>query len=617
MAATQDGDGPASTASVPDASSSWSRYDCAESVAGEVVNRILAEGGHTLWRKYLARKAFPFAVDAAMEMIMCKAQMCFVPCDQEEDMEEDWALEEEPQPAEKDSWVRMMLPRKDPVRTTSRSTRASYSASSTTSSIGGGRRRKTTKSLNIEGTIKEERKAGPRSWDITPKVRIDPEEERHREQKLLDRQKQKEKEIKDRQEKKAAEQERTRIEALHQEMEKRPHTFDLDGNVLWIQPPNPQKLPRFQEVVRHDFKADNEKAFRDSKTKLNETPPKPIKGRGKNRSMRKKKSEVAEEFPDSFTKLAHGQPPIMETMSMKPGVQLDHKGKQKAGGPPAAKDGQMTRSDYISLASREISGDTQFQFTATGGVKAVGGNSGQDPEDSTTSPASPTKSGSLDASGAFDATSGSAKPRSDSLPTLDPGRPSPAATDSPAHSQSPTKNGGLVMVGSGAGLSDAFAGGNRHGEVQTSPLAPPMHLRARKFESVGDLGRPPRSRMPTMGKLDPHSPFGKAPPPPVGATMGHGLLRTHSSVDEFYFPPFVPESPTAGHTAGTMLPRSRSEATLPTYDSRSGGSRSPENHGRMNVEHRSPAYRQVRKALFPRSPPPPGTAGGRSDLSVK
>merc|ERR1712176_415743 len=90
--------------------------------------------------------------------------------------------------------------------------------------------------------------------------------------------------------------------------------------------------------------------------------------------------------------------------------------------------------------------------------------------------------------------------------------------------------------------------------MQMAPQAPAPATRAyKKHTAAGHLPLPPRYHKPQLGGP---TGFGSAQPP-LGATMGHGLMR-HGSVDESYF--FPPSSP------DLLLPlpllRSTSEASL-------------------------------------------------------
>merc|ERR1711998_541677 len=73
----------------------------------------------------------------------------------------------------------------------------------------------------------------------------------------------------------------------------------------------------------------------------------------------------------------------MGTMNVRAGVNLTHKGFTKEGPRRDHIEGKMTRADYNSMAQREISGDTMLQFTQSGGVRAVGGNTGKLPAEAT------------------------------------------------------------------------------------------------------------------------------------------------------------------------------------------------------------------------------------------
>merc|ERR1712054_604712 len=83
--------------------------------------------------------------------------------------------------------------------------------------------------------------------------------------------------------------------------------------------------------------------------------------RTKRRFDRSSKSKNDEDdFPDGFSKLQHGQPPILETMVVKPGVVLDVHGKSKAGPTQGDKTGGMSRKEYVALTEKEVAYEAQF-----------------------------------------------------------------------------------------------------------------------------------------------------------------------------------------------------------------------------------------------------------------
>lgn len=573
------------------------RLCVAEEVACAVVERILIEGGHLLWQHHLARKAFAFAADASLEAAVSNTQMRCVPHDSGEDSDildnEDWSLEPEPATCERDSWMRMMLPSTRPTQ--------GNPLLSTSSSLGGsGRRRRRNTNQQKRQSIqrpKKERHEGPRSWSLEEKCKIPADEERVREVKAQDDAKKREQERQKKEKAKIEELERARLAELHAEMAQRPHTFDLNGNVLWVEQVNYSKLPNLQEAVSHRVlkNRSTKEAVAAAKTLNveNQTLQKP-----KRNPKRSPKKKIDEEFPDGFTRLNHAQPPILETMVMSSGVTLNHKGKSKNGNSAELASGKMTRQEYLMMAQREVSGNTQIEFTSSGGVRAFGGNSGSPRDASPNSPLG-AKGHSTDSptnlQAGYPATGPSQTAFGETLPAIKQGRPPPAAQPNAP----PVGTSGALLKGTGAAPipSQHSQTLERQKESKVQAAAPPMHLRARKFDSVGHLGRPPRLHMPSMGKLDVFNSLSQAPP--LGATMGHGLIR--HSLEEYYFPPLVPESPTSGN----MVSRSKSDSALPRekHVSTRPGDESPSNDGRILPEGRSPAYRNIRKQLFPSDGP--------------
>jgi len=352
----------------------YSRPELAEQAAASVVTKIVKEGARMLYEHYLERRSYPFAVDAAINAVVADTQMCFVPCEPAEDNMEEWCLEDEPPMMAKDNWARMVLPNPNAVRmrNTFGSSKESFAA----------KKKKTTSKRAPSGASAEKKENAEEKkafWSLEEKPRLDAEEERFREKKVQYDIKKRQNEKSQKEAAKAAEQERIRIEALHEEMENKQHTFDLNGNVMWVEPPNLAKLPGVHQTVGHNVKSKNkastvemgQEATIGGKTKGDGQSPKP-----KRRKTIRKKGEAADDFPDGFIPLSYQQPPILETMKVCRGVSLEHKGKSKAGPPRDPIEGRLTRKEYVMLAQREISGNTQLQFTASGGVRAVGGNSG-------------------------------------------------------------------------------------------------------------------------------------------------------------------------------------------------------------------------------------------------
>lgn len=189
-----------------------------------------------------------------------------------------------------------------------------------------------------------------------------------------------------------------------------------------------------------------------------------------------------------------------------------------------------------------------------------------------------------------------------------------------------TGGGGGGSRGGGATSSGAKGdeGSSKKGEVKMAPAAPPMHVRAKKMQAIGHLGQAPRLHVAPLG--GPYG-FGVAQPP-LGATMGHGLVRHGSSKDAYFFPhsatPEVPSllrassdtavgvkgrggsqlerSPRTGGKSGSRLDDRSQTAPSRSIEDLMGGSRDDEEsprHGQFRVEKKSQAYRGMRQQLFP------------------
>lgn len=566
------------------------RPDFAEEVASYVIDRMIKEAGKLLWESHLQRKAFPFAVEAAIEAATSGAEMCFVPCDPGEPEDaEGWGLEEEPQPNGIDPWARRFLRRREDMKQST-----VYSSSGFN-----GKKERSRKSLKkVESPVKEkkEKVEGPRLWSVDEMHSVDKQEEGHRAQKAAYDLEKKTAEKKKKDEAKVAEEQAQKVEALHAEMEKKPHTFDLHGNVIWVEPPNVQKMPNLKPACIPKIKEDpaDRKAALTTTTgsiggMISGSTPKP-----KAKSKRRTK-DGPNNFPDTFIPHTYAQPPILETMTMNAGVSLQHKGRNKEGPAIKLEEGKLSRKDYAALGDRQPSGDTQIQFTKSGGVHAFGGNSGKPPAKSTKGAAAPT--GDTEASPSAAASPG-APGRTETLPPVQEKR------------QKPPNEGG----GRSPSKRSPRGGGESPQAPQaqaTSPQAPPFYLRARKFDAIGHLSRAPRVHPPTLGKLEMSthsaSPKGTTTQPPLGATMGHGLVR--HGVEEFFFPPNPMEYPAPGPG---LMAKSQSDGVLPGKDrlrlpgidsknAHAAGENGSPSHGCIVPEKRSAAYKNIRNQLFPQA----------------
>eukprot|EP00930_Biecheleria_cincta_P085187 TRINITY_DN74598_c0_g1_i1.p1 TRINITY_DN74598_c0_g1~~TRINITY_DN74598_c0_g1_i1.p1 ORF type:complete len:682 (+),score=148.53 TRINITY_DN74598_c0_g1_i1:88-2046(+) len=616
----------------------------AEEAVSAVIDQILTDGGTLLWQKYLERKAFTFAASAITEALVSRLRMCYVHHDRGESAdfdEESWSIEDEPEPGEIDSWARMHLP----VRRQAPHEGAAKSRFASSRRNPGSRGRPNSMGQSLQ---KEKEKPSERSTPLELDYHMDAEEERLREAKAREAADKKEKEKKAKEAGKTEEEERKRVQQRHEEMSKRPHTFDTEGNLIWVVDDfRPDCLPPLQQafgfIVKKDPRAPRE--TQDLSKTLGATglaPTTPEDGRKKSKKRRndtQKKPAVEPEFTDGFSKLQHGQPPILETMMVQSGVILESMGKRKPGPEP---DGErfMSRREYVQLAEREVAMDGGYQPNfgggagrggggdaggggaggGGGGAAGGGGGAGAGPgahagggvggdggaaQAGAASPSVPAGAGAAEGN-TLSSAAIAAQMEAAGKAGLSPGLP-------------PIPAGRGIAGNAGQGGGPAYPGGpsvvggppadrGDGAPPQKAPRAPPQFTRNKKFEALGFV-RPPRYHVPQLG--GPQG-FGSAQPP-LGATMGHGLIRSGSHKEAYFFPPSIPDLPTnllrsssdtvigsrqgsaRGANSARKLQRDMSSADKGdaegVFDEEDGG-------GRLRAEM-SPAYRHFKAALMP------------------
>lgn len=324
----------------------------AEEAVAVTIDQILTDGGTLLWQKYLERKAFSFAATAISEALVSRLRMCYVHHDHGEPLEggqlgEEWQIEEEPATCEVDSWVRMHLP----VR------RGKAEEASGSLKVPKLRRNPASRQKFGSTLQKLPPEFQPRVQPLESEIQVDPEEERMREAKAQEEARKRDKERMAKESEKTFEEERRKVQQLHEEMSKRPHTFDTEGNLIWVEELKPDRFPRLVEFSSYAVKKDPNKTTtlgRDEKPVMGGAGAMPLpepRRRRKDGKRRTKKGEAGPEFTDGFSKLQHGQPPIIETMVLVPGVQVEQLGKLKSG--PDSDSRFMSRREYVQLVEAE------------------------------------------------------------------------------------------------------------------------------------------------------------------------------------------------------------------------------------------------------------------------
>merc|ERR1719408_102224 len=113
----------------------------------------------------------------------------------------------------------------------------------------------------------------------------------------------------------------------------RPRTYDKDGRIIWIQEPDPDLLPHVQthldvdvETKENDFAATvpnyAQLPYKKPPPLLKEEREDGDAKSPKNKKKPKAKSKKDESFTDTFYKPDYMQPPLIQTMKVRPGVVL-------------------------------------------------------------------------------------------------------------------------------------------------------------------------------------------------------------------------------------------------------------------------------------------------------
>jgi len=493
------------------------------------------------------------AAGAAEENAVSHLMMCFVPHDEGEDFNEDWQLDSEPCSANIDRWAPMCIPKVGSAlaRAPGRVARSRFAQSkqpTLESQIpdAPGLARQTSGQQASQRSVSKRGQTGAKSRNArmscvyTEKtVLYDAVEEQMRARKHandLARQQQ-EREAKMKAESEEAERV-ANIKFFTEEASKGPCTWDSEGNVIWVNPPNVEELPEFQ--ASSDFNI----PYNDQEGRARVTSamgPKEAAGMSQRAAARQRRTRSTRStvagawrhtqcrraswvFTDSFHRPEYLQPPLTETMEVQSGVTLHCKGEEKAG-PAASESGSGMRwAEYKTMASG-------------GSRRASSASASRARREAPASPAGAVPEANV-------LLAAMARPASATRPApavLQGGAPSgPRSTvNQPRGSVKGLRDGPPEAVEPPAALSAAAPAATSpdgtDGAPRQAPKAPPMSLRSKSAEaSLGRVPRAPRCRAAQSGS--PHSGGKAQPQPPLGATMGHGLHCTGDPQEHFFFP---------------------------------------------------------------------------------
>jgi len=517
-------------------------FSAAEAVSEEIIENILTEGGRQLHESYIEKKSFSFAAENVSLILVAELKMCFVRHDQGEttaptdgstsepwrsdttvvqDPFDSWMLEPEPDRSRIDTWARSCVPirrkfvqpKAQPImeqgRRRSRTKFPSNSSQSPSRSgmmaaSGGVAAVATTEQQDVRGP------ATARSSHMIPLVderEDDVEETALREMKEREEKRRREEDIRVRQKESEEAEETARLATVREQMKNKPYTYDSHGNIIWVQPVNVKKLPPTSSVPVY--------SLRKPGTQQREGMPSPRPQQGHTARTGKKRATSANKrreaaFTHTFQKFAAQQPSMMETMTMVPGVELLEKGHIKKGVDPLAKRGAtatMTRKEYLE--------------TVQGGW---GGFRPPSVEDNIE-----------DSAQQFS--------KRDNL------KPSP-------HRQSSREDGSGRAAGTGSLEPEPPVS---HKPVP--PAAPPTFRRVQLKRDALGYQASTRERVATgTGSRFPNC----AAQPPLGATMGHGLVPAGHKTEEYFFPNahafnMVPSSMDDRASVSSALPSQRGQ----------------------------------------------------------
>eukprot|EP00397_Hematodinium_sp_SG-2012_P031312 GEMP01033225.1.p1 GENE.GEMP01033225.1~~GEMP01033225.1.p1 ORF type:complete len:501 (+),score=133.81 GEMP01033225.1:176-1678(+) len=447
---------------------SLGRWAPGEELALETLDAVFDDAGVVLYNKYIEQKAYPFAVDATIVHLVSELQMAFQAVPKQP--KDAWLLESQPMKLQADSWARSCIPvRKATEGRTRKDIPGAKQSSVRKTNV------RSAESVLAGCTASEE--APTRITSLQVLAEVDVEEMAMREAKDQELKRKRDEMDRTNEKLREAEAKEAKLSKAKDELNKKLYTFDTEGNILVVQPPNTDKLPSSVQLMniklptKSGAHAKAEPAAAKSKSKEKQVPP---------------VAAQIEKIPDGVQRLVAQQPSMIEAMALVPGVSLEDNGQKKS--VAMSKDIGMTRAEYLKLLAND---GTRQPVSKPSVKKAAGEMATLD----------------LQVETSFDA---------QEFPIVD----APSAR----------------AVSEDMGHEGSIGGDTPSTELVKKPHMVPsnVHSVRNKRLAIGcRLGA--RDRMPVSGTARLAPSFGLAvpPQPPLGATMGHGLIGDH---EEFYFP---------------------------------------------------------------------------------
>eukprot|EP00742_Colponemidia_sp_Colp-10_P002790 GILJ01002983.1.p1 GENE.GILJ01002983.1~~GILJ01002983.1.p1 ORF type:complete len:601 (+),score=117.23 GILJ01002983.1:80-1882(+) len=341
----------------------WMEFEFAEQAAEEVLDEIFTKGALILYDKYIEEKLCPYAVARSIGVAFDVAEIAFLRHDigESEQKSSLWIQEEEFMPSRIDTWARGAVPIKKKIRqpTSSEATFKFEAGPRTVKSSGSSTSRLERRKQNAAEPSKQQGKDAVKKVKAIPIISestvesINDDEDKLREMK--DRELKRRREEEARQAKKKAEEEadKLKLAKMQTDLRLKEFTYDHNGNVLFIQPVNVDKLPPSNYNVNFDLKSESE-SVDDKKRKGNGVKSKPAVGK---KPVATSKTAADVEFVKASNS---AQPPVWDTMKVSPGVKLTENGRSKAGPKKVSDASHISRRDYTSMVDSQIMSTHSF-----------------------------------------------------------------------------------------------------------------------------------------------------------------------------------------------------------------------------------------------------------------
>ncbi|KAF4668424.1 snoRNA-binding rRNA-processing protein [Perkinsus chesapeaki] len=335
----------------------------AEEAASEVIEVILDAGGRMLYKHRLEEFSIKYAAKETIAALQSHIDVTFVPLDPGDDIlrqelrkiggdlpedEDMWACPARPPPI--DSWAKFAVP----VRVVE-SIEETASTASVAESASGMRTMDFGKQLTAMSKGEDDRSDGastlaggsdPRviHLEVHEEDGSDEEEETLRENKQVEAKEKiaKEKAIEDHRAEQAAKIER--VSSLAADLHSKPYAHDPEGNIVWIEKVNEDKLPdsharpNYNLQGEGDIEIDAPQDPRSRGTSSDNRTSSSGSKKSKARTATSKASRPQTGLPEAFippaeeyTRLNTVQPSAVSTMTMSTGVTLMEKGKTLQG----------------------------------------------------------------------------------------------------------------------------------------------------------------------------------------------------------------------------------------------------------------------------------------------